>query len=168
MKLAKFSLFAGTATYGSLYYLFPLLRQDSHELLQAGKRLFNITSTAVHIGFNYLGGITNEKHTHNAKLLYETLKINGGCYIKCGQVIALLDLVVPQEYSDTMKPMLNEAPVSDYSVVKAIIAEDFSRDINEIFSEFDEKPLASASLAQVHRARLRLTGKEVAVKVQHK
>lgn len=40
--------------------------------------------------------------------------------------------------------------------------------INEIYDDFEEKPLASASLAQVHKAKLKETGETVAVKVQHR
>ena len=87
--------------------------------------------------------------------------------MKLGQVIALLDLVVPHEYTNAMKPLLNNAPESDFKVVKSVIEEDLEKSIDEVFIEFDEIPLASASLAQVHRAKLR-TGEEVAVKVQHK
>lgn len=167
MKLAKIAGLGAAIGYGSLYLLFPLLREDSKELIHAGKRLLRITSTSIKIGLNYIGGVTPEKHLKNSKLLYEALKSNGGCYVKCGQVIALLDLVVPQEYSDVMKPLLNQAPVSEFSSVKKIIENDFSSNLYDIFQEFEEKPIASASLAQVHRAKL-VTGQEVAVKVQHK
>lgn len=168
MKIAKVGLIGSAVAYSSLYWFFPLLREDSTELFGAGKRFIRITSTATRIGFNYVTkGVSPEQHTNNSKLLYETLKINGGCYVKFGQVLAMLDLVVPQEYSDIMKPMLNEAPVSSFANVKQIIESELGDRLENIFMEFDTEPIASASLAQVHKAKL-MTGEEVAVKVQHK
>ena len=66
MKLAKFCMVGGAASYAGLYYLFPLLRKDSQELVSAGKRLFRISSTAAKIGYNYLGGVTSQKHEVNS------------------------------------------------------------------------------------------------------
>lgn len=65
-----------------------------------------------------------------------------------------------------MKPMLNECETEDFGTVKKTIENQFNRPLEEIFSEFEKRPIASASLAQVHKARLK-SGQLVAVKVQH-
>jgi len=63
--------------------------------------------------------------------------------------------------------MLQSAPKSPWVNVKKIVEEEFGCKIEEIFSEFEQTPIASASLAQVHRATIKATGEKVAVKVQH-
>ena len=79
-----------------------------------------------------------------------------------------LDFIIPEEYIKAFDPTYYEAPQSSFDDVQAIIKEDLGKPLEEIFSEFDPKPIASASLAQVHRAILKSTGKEVAVKIQHR
>ena len=64
--------------------------------------------------------------------------------------------------------MCMKAPTTKYADVKVIVEDELGQPISAVFSEFDEKPLASASLGQVHRAKLRKTGEIVVVKVQHK
>ena len=59
------------------------------------------------------------------------------------------------------------APTTPLNDVKRILEEDLGRPLSEVFSEFSDLPVASASLAQVHKAKLRSTGEIVAVKVQH-
>lgn len=63
------------------------------------------------------------------------------------------------------EPLYNHIPISPFEEVKAILEEETGKRLEEMFSEFEEKPLASASMAQVHKARLRSTGELVAVKV---
>ena len=59
-----------------------------------------------------------------------------------------------------------QAPKTSFKDVKEIVELELGvKSLDEIFTEFDEEPLASASLGQVHRARLRTTGEIVAVKV---
>lgn len=59
----------------------------------------------------------------------------------------------------------DSAPSLPIDEIRIVLDEDMGRPIEEIFTEFDDKAIAAASLAQVHRARL-LTGEEVAVKIQ--
>jgi aarF domain-containing kinase len=92
---------------------------------------------------------------------------NGGCFIKVGQHIGALEYLVPREYTDTMKVLHRYAPESPISELQSVFHEDFGQGVDELFLEFDEKPVASASLAQVHRATRRSDGMTVAVKVQH-
>lgn len=63
--------------------------------------------------------------------------------------------------------MTQNAPISDFDMVKGVVESELGQPISEFFSEFAEKPLASASLGQVHKAKLRATGETVVVKVQH-
>ena len=92
---------------------------------------------------------------------------NGGCFIKVGQHIGALDYLLPTEYVNTMKVLHQHAPESSISDVKHIIADDLGQSVDDLFSSFEEQPIASASLAQVHRAVKRDTGEIVAIKVQH-
>ena len=83
-------------------------------------------------------------------------------------MLGQLDQLVPPEYVRTFEPMLMHAPRTSYEDVRSIIELELGIGLDEVFSEFNAKPLASASLGQVHKARLRSTGDVVAVKVQHK
>jgi len=61
--------------------------------------------------------------------------------------------------------MCMKAPTTKYEDVKAIVEFELGKKIEDVFSEFEEKPIASASLGQVHKAKLRSTGEAVCVKV---
>lgn len=100
--------------------------------------------------------------------MFEMFCANGGPYIKLGQMFGQLEQIMPQEYVIAFEPMCMRAPTTKFDDVRSIVESETGRKLEDIFSEFAEKPLASASLGQVHRARLRSTGEVVAVKVQHK
>lgn len=143
-------------------------------------RLFRDTVTAASIAFDYeysLWGLAEESdersrvkhevHLRSARKLQELCFKNGGIYIKLGQHIGQLEYLVPQEYVQTMREsMLNKCPVSSYDQVCEVFKKELGETPDKIYAEFDHVPIASASLAQVHVARMP-DGQNVAVKVQH-
>jgi predicted unusual protein kinase regulating ubiquinone biosynthesis (AarF/ABC1/UbiB family) len=102
----------------------------------------------------------------NAKLMRETFESLGSTYIKLGQFIASTPSLFPREYVEEFQGCLDQTPTLPFSYVQGVLASEFAgRDLGEIFASIDEKPLASASIAQVHAARL-VTGEDVVIKVQ--
>ncbi|XP_044460547.1 putative ABC1 protein At2g40090 [Mangifera indica] len=111
--------------------------------------------------------VKHEVHLRSARKLQELCFRNGGIYIKLGQHIGQLEYLVPQEYVQIMREsMLNKCPVSSYDQVCEVFKKELGETPDKVFEEFDPVPIASASLAQVHVARMH-DGQKVAVKVQH-
>lgn len=96
------------------------------------------------------------------KSLFERL---GATYIKLGQFIASSPTLFPPEYVREFQSCLDNTPKIPYSEIRKIVQEDLKRPISAVFSEIDPVPIASASIAQVHRGRLR-NGTEVVIKVR--
>ena len=105
-------------------------------------------------------------HTRSAEKLLNLCCVNGGVFIKVGQHIAAMEYMVPIEYVTTLRVLHSRAPLSTLNKVKQVIKEDLGSDADQLFDDFNEKPIGAASLAQVHKAKLK-DGKVVAVKVQH-
>ena len=102
----------------------------------------------------------------NAKLMRETFESLGSTYIKLGQFIASTPSLFPREYVEEFQGCLDQTPSLPFSYVQQVLASEFAgRDLSQIFASIDETPLASASIAQVHAAKL-VTGENVVLKVQ--
>lgn len=102
----------------------------------------------------------------NAKLMRETFESLGSTYIKLGQFIASTPSLFPREYVEEFQGCLDQTPSLPFSYVEEVLASEFAgRDLTEIFASIEEKPLASASIAQVHAAKL-VSGEDVVIKVQ--
>ncbi|RNF09815.1 putative ABC transporter [Trypanosoma conorhini] len=113
----------------------------------------------------------SDLHRRAAELILTVCLKNEGLYIKLGQGFNALNHVLPREYMDVLKVLLDKAPSVPLEDIHRIIKEETGKTVDEIFSHFDPVPVASASIAQVHRATLRPATpqdepKEVAVKVQ--
>merc|ERR1719361_759084 len=129
--------------------------------------------TALRIMYEYKLNWSSEKtfreneevHRRAAKLILHCCQKNGGLYVKFGQGIASMNHILPRPFREEFECLHDKAPSVPYSDVRKIIIEDLKVDPNVIFSEFDEVPVASASIAQVHKAKLH-SGEVVAVKVQ--
>ena len=88
----------------------------------------------------------------------------GPAYIKFGQVLSTRPDVVGEELSDQLRVLQDKLPPFSTAVAKATFRDELGQSVDDLFTEFSE-PVAAASIAQVHRARLETTGEEVAVKV---
>lgn len=129
-------------------------------------------------------------HQFGAALLEKLSRANMGIYIKIAQHLAQLEYLLPEEYIQTLRPLMYHAPINTWEIVKDVIATDLSKlenhhvkvdaqtqskskskstpdeIIDKYFNFISPKPVASASLAQVHIGELK-NGRKVAIKVQH-
>ena len=100
--------------------------------------------------------------SHRLRVAAEAL---GPSYIKLGQIISSGEGLFPSELVDEFKKCRDQVPAEPFEVVRLIVEQDLGCRLGDMFESFDTEPLAAASIAQVHAARLR-TGEQVVVKVQ--
>lgn len=88
----------------------------------------------------------------------------GPIFVKLGQILSTRRDLLPNELADELAKLQDNVPPFPGEEARAIIEKAYGKSLNEVFSSFDEQPLASASIAQVHCATLK-DGGEVIVKV---
>jgi len=90
----------------------------------------------------------------------------GPTFVKLGQVLSTRPDLVGVALADELTHLQTDVPADPPETVRATIEAELGRPVDELFDEFEDTPIASASIGQVHRARLK-SGKPVVVKVQH-
>ncbi len=88
----------------------------------------------------------------------------GPIYIKFGQTLSTRPDLIGTEVADSLKYLQDKLPPFSYRIVKARIEERFGQKLSDLFDSFDDTPVAAASIAQVHKAKLK-SGEIVAVKI---
>lgn len=128
------------------------------------KGVLRLSQTARVLGANGAKWVLGDRPA-NPVLLRRVFEELGATYIKLGQFVASSPTFFPKDYVDEFQHCLDQTSPFPFSVVEKIIAEELGRDLKEVYSFIDPTPLASASIAQVHSARL-ISGEDVVIKVQ--
>jgi aarF domain-containing kinase len=130
--------------------------------------------TGLVVGFDYkinfranppFANSIEELHARSAQRIFDLIRTNGGLYLKIGQAIAMQSAVLPPQFQKMFARMFDDAPQNDWNDVEATIREEFGASPEDVFGLIEKTARASASVAQVHWARLP-DGSEVAVKIQ--
>jgi ubiquinone biosynthesis protein len=108
------------------------------------------------------GSISRAGVSRRLRKAFERL---GPTYIKLGQILSAGEGIFPEELVAEFRLCRDEVPAETFADVRRVVEEDLGRPLGDVFTEFVTTPVAAASIAQVHLAKLR-TGEEVVVKVQ--
>lgn len=106
-------------------------------------------------------------HRSNAKLVLQHIYKYRGFFSKLGQSLSAKRGSLPEVWVETLAPLQDDMPSSRFAAVRRTIEKELGKSLGAIFSEIDATPVASASVAQVHVARLVDGGEKVCIKVQH-
>lgn len=108
----------------------------------------------------------NDMHEKMAASIVDSIKNLKGCWIKLGQMLSTKPGMLPKCYIDAFCQLQDGMGHSDFVEIIETLEEEIGY-MDDVFMNFDSIPLASASIAQVHKAKL-FDGQVVAIKVQHK
>jgi predicted unusual protein kinase regulating ubiquinone biosynthesis (AarF/ABC1/UbiB family) len=137
-------------------------RQGIKRSIQVARAVNKVTISFVRDQSSFKDSNGNLSIPKTIKRLFEEL---GATYIKLGQFIASSPTLFPAEFVLEFQSCLDNTPKVSYESIKKIIQDDLKRPLSAVYSYVDPIPLASASVAQVHRAKL-LDGTEVVIKVR--
>jgi ubiquinone biosynthesis protein len=131
-------------------------------------RLSEIAQVAVRHGFGYL--VEGRRHSElegsaRGRHLRDMLDELGPTFVKFGQLLSTRPDIVPPDIVAELRSLQDDVRSVPFADVEQTIREDLGQPIERLFTEFDETPLAAASIGQVHRATLP-NGRDVVVKVQ--
>lgn len=106
---------------------------------------------------------TDAFHRRRADRLVATIAAMGPTFIKLAQLVAGRRDLIPSPYIDALATLTDRVPAAPWPVIRRTIEDSYGHPVGQVFESIDPSPLATASLGQVHRARV--DGREVVVKV---
>ncbi|WP_447038488.1 ABC1 kinase family protein [Streptomyces sp. DSM 118878] len=139
------------------------------------RRYSHISSIAIRHGLRpYLRGRRGAaddarpgRYDRLARPLRLAFEEGGVTFVKLGQMLSTRDDLLPPAFVLELSRLQYQVPPQPWPEVEAVLVQEYGRPVDEVFAEFDPEPLAAASVAQVHLARLKC-GSEVVVKVQRR
>jgi predicted unusual protein kinase regulating ubiquinone biosynthesis (AarF/ABC1/UbiB family) len=135
------------------------------DVIQYGiKGALRIAQTVRVLGGTGLGWLLGDRPPAPA-LIRQTFEKLGATYIKLGQFIASSPSFFPAEYVEEFQLCLDRTEPLVFSTLEKVLKQELGRSLDKIFAEIDPQPLASASIAQVHAAKL-VSGEDVVIKIQ--
>jgi aarF domain-containing kinase len=149
--------------------------RDTRAMLEEGRSGLGLALNAARGGFRILQTVSVLARSGGSwllgdrpplpRLLRETCEELGTTYIKLGQFIASSPSVFPEAYVEEFQRCLDRTPVLPFHFIRRTVEAELGKPLETLYAWVDPKPLASASIAQVHAARLH-SGEEVVIKVQ--
>jgi ubiquinone biosynthesis protein len=136
-------------------------------------RVREIAHVAARYGFGQLLGRSSRRAAADApavpgtrgRRLRDMLDELGPTFVKFGQLLSTRPDIVPADIVDELRQLQDRARPESFANIRTVVEGELGLTIEQVFTEFDELPIAAASIGQVHRARLP-SGHEVVVKVQ--
>lgn len=110
--------------------------------------------------------VWDDQHEWASEKVYSLCADLGGFFLKVAQLVGKPDLA-PKAWVKKLVTLCDSAPATPFPIVKCVLEHEFGLTVEELFEEFHSSPIGSASVAQVHRARIKGAKRDVAVKVQH-
>lgn len=107
----------------------------------------------------------HERNVAFARSLRRTLEEAGVSFVKLGQLMSTRDDLLPPEFITELRSLQDEVVPVPWTMVRDLLAAELGAPADEVFTQFEQQPLAAASIGQVHRATLH-SGEQVVVKVQ--
>ena len=153
--------------------------RKTKQLWHGRKRTYRAVSTVIRIERSYSSlnkktkGWAKEQynplykvlHKKNANLLYKLCLNNGATWVKLAQFLSARPDILPKAYIEALKPLQNENRKVPFAKLEPTLVEELGSNWRDHFESFDEAPIATASIAQVHKAKLK-NGQDVAIKIQ--